>query len=270
MGDLPPGAAPQSLDTAEGFPHEGRQNPPFRSPAGNSPFHNQLSSVAQSHGRSDIRSATLASTPQYPTPDGHDSTALNMASLSGALPDLHSLDHGPGNIHQSQRPLSGASTSALVYQLQQNIQAPSHASGALPTHPPYGHYQQNFQPAIASQAAYAGPFHPTQQRLHAPNSLPTYQNFPQPSQYMYYQTPYGPQGQCLQGYPALAAQTQAMYGRRPSLTNVQPSMMQQGPDMSQFDGVYASDGTVLGGNAPPNVMSMPVLSGSFGASGKMC
>lgn len=277
MGDLPLGATPQSLETtAEGLVRDEHQSSTFKSPTNNSPFHSQLSSVGQGHGRPDIRSPAHAASPQYPQQEGHGASSLNMGSMAGALPEYNHPELGQGNqqTHQQvQRPpsLSGASTSALVYQLQQNLQMPQHATGALPSQAAYasGQYQQNFQ-GHSPLPNYGGPFHPTQQRMPHPGSMQApYQNFHQPSHYMYYTSPYGPQGQLPQGFQAQAAQAQAMYGRRPSLSNSSMPMMGQSMDMSQADGGYPQGGRLMPGTAPGEQgPGQSILSGTYGAPGK--
>jgi hypothetical protein len=275
MGDLPPGSTPQSLDiTTDGPARDEHQSSAFRSPTSNSPFHTQLGSIPQGHMRPDIRSPAHLATPHYASQD-HGASPLNMGSMAGALPEYPTIDPNQGNPQthqQSQRALSGASTSALVYQLQQNLQMPAHGAGALTAQSAYaaGQYQQNFAPGHAPHANY-GAFHPTQQRLPHPGSLPTqyHQNFHQPSQYMYYPSPYGPQAQLPQGFPTQSAQPQALYGRRPSLSNAPMHFMGQNMELPQSDGVYPSGGRLMPGAVPgESVPSAALLSGSFGAPGK--
>lgn len=194
--------------------------------------------------------------------------------MVGALPEYASVEPGPQQ--QTQRPLSGASTSAVVYQLQQNLQMPNHGSNPLPNHSPYnagigpGQYQQNVMANPNTHSNYA-PFHPNQQRLSGPSTMQApFQGFHQPSQYMYYPAPYGPQGQFPQGFPAQGAQAQAMYGRRPSLNNAPMPMMGQNMDISQTDGVYPPGGRLMPGamQAEPGPVGS-ILSGTFGAPGEL-
>jgi hypothetical protein len=232
MGDVPPGVVPQPLDiTAAGLAHDenqGQHGAPASSlkPGGsNAPFHSQLSSIAQGQSRPDIRSPTQYTTAQFPGQD-HGGTALNMASMASALPEFPPMDT-TGNPHiqqSSQRTLSGASTSALVYQLQQNLQMPGPAAGSLQAHPNYGaaygsgHFPQGFVPTPGSQHPSFASFNPNQQRVAGANAVaPHFQNYQQASPYMYYPAPYGHQGQFPQSYPG---QSQAMYGRRMSGGNV--------------------------------------------------
>ncbi|KAF2178576.1 hypothetical protein K469DRAFT_599061, partial [Zopfia rhizophila CBS 207.26] len=257
MGDLPPGSVSQSLDITTVSPaQDNNQNftspPPsgLRSPSNNAPFYSQLSTIPQAQARHDLRSPAHTGSQQYNIPQAQElgASSLNMGSMVGALPDYGPVESGQNNpqIHQqTQRPLSGASTSALVYQLQQISQLPSHASSSLPIHSPYGHgfvqdqYQQSLVSAQSPQHGNFAPFHANQQRPTGPTSLQhPYQNFQQPSQYMYYPSPYGPQGQYPQGFPPQAAHSQAMFGRRPSLSSGQVPIVGQNLDMPLHEGNY--------------------------------
>ncbi|KAF2109131.1 YT521-B-like domain-containing protein [Lophiotrema nucula] len=260
MGDLPPGSVPQPLDiTAAGLAHDEHQlnNPSsssLRSPSSNAPFYSQLSSISQGQGRPDPRSPAHATSPHYLGQE-HATTSLNLGAMAGALPDYGPTDI-PGNAQaqqQGQRPLSGASTSALVYQLGQNLQMPGHGSS---THPPYvatsygpNQFQQNFVPPQGTQHPPYGPFSSSHQRLTGPSSMQhQYQNYPQPSQYLYYPSPYGPPSQFSQGFSAQAAQSQsqALYGRRPSLPSSQMPIMGQNMDMAQHESGYSPIGRHFG------------------------
>ncbi|KAF2877812.1 YT521-B-like domain-containing protein [Massariosphaeria phaeospora] len=287
MGDMLHGPVPHSLDiTAAGHTNDEHQklaSPPassLRSPGTNAPFHSQLSSIPHGQSRPDHRLTAQSTNPSFSTHE-HGAALLTMGQMAGALPEYASVDSAQGS-HQShqhsQRPLSGASTSALVYQLQQGIQMPSHPSGSLPAHSPYntgfapGQYQQNFVPSQGSQHASYAPFPPSQQRIVGPNTMQgQYQNFAQPSQYLYYPSPYGPQAQFPQGFAAPGAQNPAMFTRRLSQGNPQGPSLAQNPDLQQQDGNYSgggrvgpggqhelgSIGSVFGGPFMPQVMQRP-------------
>ncbi|KAF2655338.1 hypothetical protein K491DRAFT_704632 [Lophiostoma macrostomum CBS 122681] len=272
MGDLPPGSVHQPVDIATaGLAHDEHQHSAFKSPSSGTPFHSQLSAIPQGQARPDIRSPGLATSPHYPLQE-HGMSSLNMGAMAGALPEYASQDAGQSSAQahqQAQRPLSGASTSALVYQLQQNLQMPGHASGSLQAQSPYntgfapGQYQPNFVSPQGAHTNYAH-FHPSQQRMPAQNTMQTaYQNFHQPSPYVYYPPAFGGQGQFPQGFPPQAGQPQTMYGRRPSLTNTQMPMMGQSLDMSQHDSAYGQGGRL----APGAGHGEPAPIG-FGAPGK--
>ncbi|ORY12129.1 YT521-B-like domain-domain-containing protein [Clohesyomyces aquaticus] len=178
--------------------------------------------------------------------------------MVGALPEYTSMDPGQGHNPQSHqqipRTLSGASTSALVYQMQHNLQMPSHAPGIVPTHSSYGpgfgqgQFQQNFIPVQAPQHTGFGSYHGNQQRLGGGNQPHNpYQNFHQPSPYVYYTAPYGPQGQFPQGFPPQAVQSQVMFGRRPSQSSGQAPLMGQNIDPSQHEGSFTSANRMIPG-----------------------
>lgn len=271
MGDLPPGSVPQSLNiTADGHAHEEHQTSNFKSPTNISPFQSQLGSIQHGHGRPDIRSAAHPASGHYPSQE-HGASSLNMGSMVGALPEYASNEYGQGNPQahqQAHRQLSGASTSALVYQLQQqNLQH----SSALPTQSPYtsGQYQQNFTPGHGTHQNY-NPYHSNQRLPHPGAAMQgQYQNFHQQSQYMYYPSPYGHQSPLPQGYTAQAAQSQAMYGRRPSLPNAQLPMMAQGMEMAQNENAYPQGNRLLpGGITGEQGPLASILSGTFGGPGE--
>lgn len=224
MGDIPPGSRPQALDNAAtGFARGGHQNQPLSSPSpykpldNSAPFHSQLSSLPQNQLRPDFRPSA-----QY-MPQEHGPSPLNMGSMAGALPDYSSMEDGQQALPRS---LSGASTSAVVYQLSQNLQAPAHAPGNMPNHSAYGlgyggnPYSQN-QAYVASPGnPQQGPYQyaPMQSRMHmGPSMQPPYHSYPHAPQYMYYPTPYGSQAQFTPSFPAQGGQTQAGYDRRGSM-----------------------------------------------------
>jgi hypothetical protein len=271
MGDISAGSGPPPLDiAAAGLSRDEQHSPAYRSSSGNTPFHSQLSSIPQGQAHSDTRSSF---SPHFQAQE-HGASPLGMGAMVGALPEYASVEPGLGN-PQGQRPLPGASTSALAYQLQQNLQMPGHSPGSVPTQSPYdsglasGQYQQTYAPNPGSHPNYAQ-FHHNQQRLPGQASIqPQYQSFPSHSQYMYYPPAYGPQAHFPQGYPPQSVQTQAMYGRRPSFSNAPVPMMGQGMDMSQFDALYSqgnrlAPGLVQGEQGPVG----SILSGTFSTPGE--
>ncbi|KAF2441321.1 hypothetical protein P171DRAFT_457131 [Karstenula rhodostoma CBS 690.94] len=226
MGDLPLGSSPQALDiTATGIAHDDLQShtqhpSAVRSPSSNTPFYSQLNSIPQSQLRHDLRSPAHPSNPHYP--QDHGATSLNMSAMAGSLPEYASVDGA--QLQHAQRQLPGASTPALIYQLQQNFQVHSPASNALPIHSGYGpnfgagQFQQTYMPAHASSHSNYT-FSPNQQRGTGPNPMqPPYPNYSQQSPYLYYPAPYGTQ-HFVPGFSGQNAQTQALYGRRPSLAS---------------------------------------------------
>ena len=246
MGDLPPASGPPALGiSAAGLAHDDHQArlhqlpSESRSPSSNTPFHSQLSSIPQSQLRSDLRSSAHPTNPHYP--QTHDATSLNMGAMAGDLPDYGHVD---GVQPQLARQLSGASTSALVYQLQQNLQVHASASNSLPVQPGYGpsfgagQFQHNYMPTHAPPHTNYTAFPSHQQRGPGHNSIQgPYQNYAQQSPYMYYPAPYGTQP-FGPGFAAPNAQNQALYGRRPSLTSSHIPPPGHGIDMSQQDGMF--------------------------------
>ncbi|KAF2749269.1 hypothetical protein M011DRAFT_475378 [Sporormia fimetaria CBS 119925] len=235
MGDVPAGMTPQSLDTTTNT--QGQQGPSFKSTGNTSPYQPQLPPPPRPHVRHDLRSPTHHAGANFPAqePGG---AALSMIQLAGALPD-YSAEQAQQTQQHVQRPISGASTPALVYQLQQNLQLPGHGSNHLPPSAfAGGQYQQTFVPGHNQPSTY-GAFHPTQRGPH-PNTFPaSYQNFQQPSQYMYYPSPYAPQGQMPHGFTAQAVQSQPLYGRRPSLTTGVLPMMGQSMEVGSGENQFA-------------------------------
>ncbi|KAL5408148.1 hypothetical protein PMIN04_011511 [Paraphaeosphaeria minitans] len=241
MGDLPLGSGPQPLDiTATGIAHDGLESHPqnplgVQAPTGNTPFYSQLSSIPQSQLRRDLRSPAHPSGPHYP--QDHGATSLNMSAMAGSLPEYASIDGA--QLQHVQRQLSGASTSALVYQLQQNLQVHGPASSTLPVHSGYGpgfgpgQFQQTYIPAQGSSHSNY-PFPSNQQRGPGPNPIqPPYPNYSQQSHYLYYPAPYGTQ-HFVPGFSAQNAQAQALYGRNSCLASSHTPLHGQSPQ----DGIF--------------------------------
>jgi len=237
MGDLPPGPRSHTMDnTTASLARDGNNSNSFptslKSPDSNDPFYSQLSSLPQSQLRPDHRSSTHANG-TYQSQE-HGTSPLNMGAMTGALPNYGAHDNTPMN-PQVPRSLSGASTSAVAYQLGQNLQMP----GNMSAHASYGPGfatslpQQHFMSQQGSQYN-AYPSYPTNQpRLAgvAPMQSP-YQNYQQASQYMYYPAPYGQQGQFNPGF---GAQGQ-MYERKAGSTNT--GMQGHVADYSHGDGGF--------------------------------
>lgn len=264
MGDIPPGSSAQHLvdPLATGLAqdeHQGQINPSLhtKSPPTNTPFYSQLSAIPQGQPRPDLRSPAHPQSPQYPLAD-HGPGPLNMGAMAGALPEYGSsaAQAAPQVLQHDQRQLPGASTSALVYQLQHNLQVPGLAPAALPNQyaPAFtsGQFPQNFVPPPGGQHPNYSQFPGGQQRVTGPGPMQApYQNFPQHSQFAYYPGPYGPPAQYPQGFPGQHNQAQQMYNRR------------QSGEMGQQEGGF-------GGNrpTPTNIPGDPgaigsMLGGSF-------
>ncbi|KAF2134286.1 hypothetical protein P153DRAFT_381466 [Dothidotthia symphoricarpi CBS 119687] len=270
MGDLPPGSRPQASDViATGLAHDENStfygSSTYKSPDSNAPFYSQLSSIPQGPPRQDFRSSVHTSV-QYQPQDNRVSP-LNMGSMAGALPDFGSSDESLASSQGIPRTLSGASPSAIAYQLGQNLQMPTHMSGNFPVHQPYpssyaaGPYQQGFVHTQGSQQGAYPPFAANQQRLSGPNSMqPPYQHYQQPSQFMYYPAPFGHQSHYVPGYQMHGAQNQAIYGRRGSSTSASFAMPGQNIEPSQYEGIY-SDPRM----GPGSVQNMGMTGPAYGA-----
>jgi hypothetical protein len=231
MGDLPPGSRPQTVDSAAaGFARDGNQGfpapslPPYKSQDHSIPFYSQLSALPQNQFRPDYRSPAHPPT-QYPSQE-HGASPMNMGSMANALPEFGRVEGASVNPLDSQsipRSLTDSSISAVAYQLGQNLPMSAHGAGSLPNHHSYGAaygagpYQQQAYGQGSQHAAYT-PY--TQSRLPTATMPTAYQNYPGSSQYMYYSTPYGMQGQYNSGYPVQGTQNQVLYERRGSMTGV--------------------------------------------------
>ena len=154
--------------------------------AGNPPFLSQYSSIPPAQQMpQDPRSGNQHGTRSFNYNLNHD-PSLNMASMVEALPEYstNSSHQGMQQRHSQvgQPALSGASTSALVYQLQQISQYPGQTGPAYPNQLGINTaYQASPYQNMYSQRS-AGPS-PTQQ------SYPPIS--PQNQQYFYYPNQYG-------------------------------------------------------------------------------
>lgn len=258
MGDIPQGPGAQHLDMiATGSAqdeHQGQGNPDAKSPTTNTPFYSQLSAIPQTQLRPDLRSPAHLQSPHYPMPE-LGANPMNMGAMAGTLPEYGSNTTQGNNqmLQHDQRQLSGASTSALVYQLQQNLQVPGPASAALPNQyaPGFnsGQYPQNFVHSQAVPHPNYNQFAGTQQRVGGPGSMPApYPNFAQHSQFVYYPGPYGPHAQYPQGFPNQHNQAQPMYGRRQSVEMGQQdlSFSNTRPTPSNIQGDSGAISSMLG------------------------
>jgi RNA recognition motif-containing protein len=238
MGDIPAGSRPQTMEhTATGFALDGNQSHPappsmslYKTVDTNTPFYSQLSAIPQNQLRSDHHSPSHSSA-QF-TPKDYGASSLNMTSMAGALPDYTSLDNAS---------LSGASSSAVAYLPGQSLQMPAHPSNGMPGYSSYGnayvpgpYQQQSFGPGPQHNAY--PPFGTNQPRT---QMQPTFQNYVQPSQYMYYPAPYTVQGHYNLGYAAQGAQSHAMYERRGSMAGATAGLTSShNMDYSHHDGAF--------------------------------
>jgi hypothetical protein len=236
----------------------------LKSPDSNDPFYSQLSGLPQSQLRPEFRSHTHVNGSYQP--QEHGTSPLNMGAMTGTLPSYNANDNASMNPQTVPRSLSGASTSAVAYQLGQNLQMPP---GNMSTHAAYGPGfatglpQQPFMPQQGSQYSAYPSFATTQSRLAGAAPMhPSYQNYQQASQYMYYPVPYGPQGQFNPGF---STQSQAMYERKASSTNT--GMQGQAADYSHvsdaFSGVRMTTGNFLGDSMSPYSAQFTQSSGKY-------
>jgi hypothetical protein len=177
--------------------------------------------------------------------------AYNMGAMAGALPDYG--PHAPGNMQNQasqsggQR-ISGASTPAVVYQLQQNLQYPHQGSVQYMNPPQYGGFAPpQFQGFAHSQSPQSGPYQQyghSQQRM---GPIPhQFAQFPQASpQYYYFPGAMGAPAQQMGGYPNQAAGFQAPYpsrigpGSSHEFMGSQNNSLGVGQSMDEFQGVQA-------------------------------
>lgn len=242
MGDLPPDQRSHTVDfTAAGLARDSQHSSPHKANDNNTPFYSQLSSISQGQHRPDHRSSAQN---QYASQ--HDSSPFKMGAMVGALPDYVS-DLQSQTSQSVPRSLSGASTSALVYQLGQSLQMPAHVAGNMPNYPAYNPgygaspYQHGYIPQQPTQGGMYPTYNPNQSRMQgvAPLQNP-YQSYQQPSQYMYYPASFAAQGQYPGGYSTQGTQPQQMYGRRPSLGAAQLVTPGQNMEMPAHDGGFSA------------------------------
>ena len=253
----------------------------LRSPSNNAPSYSQLSSIPQSQPRLDIpRASNQQVDTFYGVSKSQELSAshFNMGAVVGALPEYPSVVLGqsiPQTHQQGSRVLSGASTSALIYQLQQTSQFPGHSLSSYQGQSPYsptfgqGQYPTNF---IASQSAQQTAYqqsNPNQQRSAGPSPLqPLYPSFQQqPSQYLYYTSPYGPQGQFTQNFPAQVPQQPKPYNRRISLPSAQVPVIVQSTELTMLSGSYPSANRLASGGFSSDYSRMSAFLSGGGTQG---
>ena len=169
---------------------------------GHQPFYNQFPSLPSHQQRADSsRPPSHHGQHTYPLQPGQHqqpASSFNMGSMSGALPEYGSNAPGSqfqaGQQPQPQRRLSGASTPAVVYRLQQNLQYPQSATASGFGNPggisSYGQtqyqsgYAQQLPQQHGGQQASFLPYGPGQPRLNTMPQQPP--QFPQMSPQFYY------------------------------------------------------------------------------------
>ncbi|KAI9714485.1 MAG: hypothetical protein M1820_000446 [Bogoriella megaspora] len=206
---------------------------PFGTDTANHPFFSQYSSIPQMQQQPhDPHSSGDQGHQSYNSAPAHEMNphSFNLSSMADALPNYPGGQPQPG-IHQrspqpqqlGQQQLSGASTSALVYQLQQISQYPGQPGaasypGQIGANAGFG---PNAFPNAYSQRS-AGPS-PTQQ---------TYPQHPQSQPYYYYPQPFS-QSAPSPNFPGHQAQMGNIFDRRfgaqnaPGVSQVPPQAFQQ-------------------------------------------
>ncbi|KAF2090660.1 hypothetical protein K490DRAFT_34247 [Saccharata proteae CBS 121410] len=225
MGDSPEGAGFPALDTTRPPALQDEAYLQLKSktgsaPSANAPFQSQYSSLHPSsqHSLEVQRPAPQSSAYNYPmsSAQAQGPSAFNMGAMMGSLPD-YAHNHSQ-QVHQPQRGLSGASTSALVYQLQQISQYPGQAAAGYGNQHSYGttfpppQYPQSYAPFASGQQRAGGPAQMAQN--YSPYALQT-------PHYMYYPSPYGPQSSMTHPSMAYMASQMDNNGRRPSVPSSQ-------------------------------------------------
>ncbi|KZM23055.1 nucleic acid binding [Ascochyta rabiei] len=264
MGDIPSESRSHPMDfTAAGLARDDQHAPipsssPYKTHDNNAPFYSQLSSIPQAQHRPDHRSS--AQTTQYYPSQQHEPSTFRMGAMVGALPE-YSSETASFQQQSVPRSLSGASTSALVYQLGQSLQMPAHTSGSMSVHPSYGSgyatspYQQSYMPPQNAQSGIYPTYNTAQSQVQGVNPMHNpYQQYPQTSQYMYYPTPYGAQGHFSVGYAVQGVQGQAMFGRRASLVTAPIGNPSQNAELSPHDASYTG-ARMVHGDPPTNAVA---------------
>ncbi|KAL9095661.1 MAG: hypothetical protein Q9165_002093 [Trypethelium subeluteriae] len=189
---------------------------------GNSPFFSQYSALPQLNQPSQAhRPGSQQNAMSFNVSPNHD-PSFNMAAMAEALSNYpggqpqHAMSQRPPQA--GQQPLSGASTSALVYQLQQISQYPGQAGAPYPG-----------QPGVAP--GYAGNPYPNVYSQRSGGPSPTQQSYPQVSPqsqpYYYYPNQYG-QTAPSPTYVAHPGQMSGPFDKRFSFPQA-PNMGQQNP-----------------------------------------
>ncbi|KAF2141686.1 uncharacterized protein K452DRAFT_32246 [Aplosporella prunicola CBS 121167] len=219
------------------------------------PFHSQYSSLPDPNSSLEVQRPFRqqnAYAYTLPSAQGPSPPVFNMTAVAGALPDYSTTIAGhamPTPVQPVQRGVTGASTPALVYQLQQISQYPGQAAMGYASQPSFG---AGFAPSQFATAYHT--YLPGQQRAIGPAQLPQpYAPYShQPPQYMYYAPPYGNPGSMSQSAVAYAAPRVEMDGRRASL--------------STAPGSYHTDGSMIARNYL-NMNGSVVAQGIVGDSG---
>lgn len=158
-----------------------------RPSSGQPPFFAQYNTIPSQQQRSD--SSRYQQQQGYAAGGNHNQQGIsfNMGGMAGALPDYTAQTiPNSGPQHPSQRQ-PGASTPAVVYQMQQNLQYPHQAAANYGGHANYGAYCQaqyaGYGQAPSPQSAGYPQFHGQQRSTPGPQQ---YGQYPPVSPQYYY------------------------------------------------------------------------------------
>jgi hypothetical protein len=212
---------PQFLGQAPSVP-SGSLPVTSRSPGAGAPFYSQYSNLPGQPQRV-ASSSSLQLGNRYGGGAGQNQIphGFNMSAMAGALPDygMHTMNNMQTQAQQpSTQTMSGASTPAVVYQIQQNLQYPPQGSATYMNPAQYGGYVPSqfpgyHQPHNPQSATYAQ-YGPGQHRMGAdPQQFAPYPQVAQ--QYYYYPGAVGGHGQQPSGFSMQTATYPAPYSVRP-------------------------------------------------------
>jgi len=230
------------------------------------PFHSQYSTIPQLQQqphdafKQQLVQGQVPYTVQHGVGHGSSTSSFNMGAIAGALPDYSNLAPGQQQHqqnHQNQRMLSGASTPAVVYQLQQIAQFPNQGAYAASPSAPFGssQYGAGYLPGQIPQSPY-GNYSPTAQRFSSANALQ--QPYQQPNPYYFYT-----QGQNAQ--QAFAQQMSSQYGAYDRRMSLSPAHGQQ----AGFFGGTPQHGRMMGNGIHNDGLHFGV-SGADPTQGEFC
>jgi hypothetical protein len=217
MGDLNSHSRLQTLEPTNGYARDGPPGfgPPSTSPykhaPDSTPFYSQLSSLPNAQMHPDTRTSAHTSVQTLPHQPG--STSLSMSSIAGALPGYGAFEDttAPYGPHAIPRSNTSGSTPINGYQATQHVNVPVHSSGSMPSHLSYG---TTYPMGPYQQPAFAYSNH--SRMAPGPSMSATFQNYAQPSPYMYYSAPYG---QYNTDFGPSTVQNPNMYERKDIMPN---------------------------------------------------
>ena len=252
MGDVPPdaGIGPTGRVTTDDEVQLSIAQMPLQVQSGtadaNLSFHTQFSSLPSfpqhvDPSRLPSQQGLGAFNPQG-SQQQHGS-AFNMGTMASALPDYGATSPNPtmqSSQHQEmQRRLSGASTPAVVYQLQRNLQY-SQVASSLTNPTSYGNFPQSqyggaFGQAQGGHQQSFGPYGSSQQRIGVMQQ--PFPPYPQVSPQHFYFA----QGQQPTAFAGQMGQFPGAYGGQPSLSPLDTSAL-RGTNLGESGSVEGHSG----------------------------